>query len=154
WRCCCYPPPGRCSRPWSTVWSTSPASRSTASTSATTSSSSGRSWVLVARGLPACGLLACGLPACAGRLGERGADQRGQRIQIERPVVAPAVGEEGGRTRHAALVGALHVLGDPRGVAALVQLHGELLDIQAELFGVPCQVLHGQRVLMLEQQVV
>src|SRR5580704_1099285 len=59
-------------------------------------------------------------------------DRLGQRLQVVRAVVAPAVDEERWRARDAARVGAGDVLGDSRCVNAAAQLIPKSLDVEAD----------------------
>ena len=60
-----------------------------------------------------------------------------------------AVDEECGRARDAAEVGGVHVRGDLGLPGVVAQVAGEPVDVQAELAGVPDQVVAGQRVLVV-----
>ena len=68
--------------------------------------------------------------------------------------MATAVYEERRGAGNVALVGALDVLGDPRGIDAAAELVPEAVDVEVELLGIADEVLRRQSVLVLEEEVV
>src|SRR4051794_626261 len=75
-------------------------------------------------------------------------------LDVVRPPVAAAVHEERGRSRHAALVRAHHVLGDAPRVLVLREVLVEALGVDPELLGVAHQRRWLKVLLILEQLVV
>ena len=69
-------------------------------------------------------------------------------------MVPLAVDEERGRARDAAQVGGVHIRGDLGLPGVVAQVAGKPVDVQAELAGVPDQVLARQRALVVQQLVV
>ena len=85
---------------------------------------------------------------------ERGADELLERFGVVWSVVAPVVDEQAGCARHAARVGAVHVLGDAGRVLPLAQVVPEAVLVEADLPRVRAQLREQQRVLVPDQQVV
>jgi Alpha amylase, catalytic domain len=78
----------------------------------------------------------------------------GQRVDVVGAAMAFAVDEERGRAGDAAQVGGVHVLGDLGFPGVAAQVGGEPPRVQAELGGVPEQVVGGQRVLVRQQLIM
>ena len=78
----------------------------------------------------------------------------GQRVDVVGAAMALAVDEERGRAGDAAQVGGVHVPGDLGFPGVAAQVGGEPPRVQAELGGVPEQVVGGQRVLVRQQLIM
>src|ERR1700727_1521950 len=69
-------------------------------------------------------------------------------------VVAPAVDEERGRSRNAALIRARDVLAEPRLIDASPEIFADAIAVEAELIGIVAQMARLELSLVAEQDVV
>jgi hypothetical protein len=78
----------------------------------------------------------------------------GQRVEVVRAEVATSVDEERRGPGDPVAVASLDVTGYPQGVPSAVEVVGEPLNVQSELPRVVPQVIEGQGVLVLVEEVV
>src|SRR3712207_4451310 len=88
----------------------------------------------------------------SGRLGVL--DRVDERLDVVEAAVALAVDEEAGRAGHPGRLDGLAVGRDRRRVPARAQVAGEALGVEAEIAGVPDQVVVLERLAIGEEEVV
>jgi hypothetical protein len=88
------------------------------------------------------------------RLRPSGAHGPAERREVIRPHLPLTIDKEGGGARYPAHVGALDVRRNAFAPSVVSKVLGEGVHVDTERFRIPNQILGGQRVLVLEQQVV